>query len=246
MNQKISTNINSYGNYYYNPNFQGYSFGNSQMFAVPNQATSDSVSFSQNPVALMPKKEESFFEKHWGKILIGAGIAAIAAYFTHGKYWGKATQKAEQAVSKTGIENAEKVTQKTIEKDVLQKATLPENIMTDELKKALDFHNNALDDFHKAGLSIEQVNKINYCVESCKIDFSEHLINKEDAKIILHLAKSDTTFKKRLAGTDTYDLSDLSDLWLYLDKIQDFTRGGGKFKEGITLDEMTEFLNKLP
>lgn len=43
----------------------------------------DSCSFTSK------KQNESFLEKHWGKLILGAGAIALAAVLTKGKLWGK-------------------------------------------------------------------------------------------------------------------------------------------------------------
>lgn len=102
MNQRIATNFNSYGNYY-NAVPQNYSFANSQMVSMPNQEMTDSVSFAQATVVAKPEKEETFLEKHGGKLLLGAALIAGAA-LTQGKLWGKASTATKKAASETAQE----------------------------------------------------------------------------------------------------------------------------------------------
>ena len=122
MDYGIALDSNKFNTYGYSP------YGNNA-FAVPNFGSSNAFQgyaqpytdgfVSNTAVKTPPPKEESFFEKHWGKMLLGAGLVA-GAILTKGKLWGKSKEI-------TNFKTVEKFEQKDLQ-DIVSKVCKEKNI----------------------------------------------------------------------------------------------------------------------
>lgn len=82
-------------------NTYGYPSYGGNAFAVPNFGSSNAIQGYAQPYAdsfvsntaiqMSPPKQKSFVEKHWGKMLLGAGALVVGGILTKGKLWGKKT-----------------------------------------------------------------------------------------------------------------------------------------------------------